>query len=249
MNLSATDLEQIVRTVMSQLVTASPVAERAPLAVSQQAGPAAGAATAPLPTSLRLDDRVVTQAVLEQTLAEHPHVRTLRLPAKAVITPSARDLLKKQALEVVRENSAHSPANAAASLAAAPWQVLISQAAPQALSALKSLRSAGLAWQQQLSGSAAEATRQGVGALCRCEAAGVIVLTGEPERVVCQANRQVRVRAAAVQDAAQWSTMQRTLGANFVALAPGTKSVYELQSLLRAILTAPPPAAPADWAE
>jgi hypothetical protein len=94
-----------------------------------------------------------------------------------------------------------------------------------------------------------EAARRAVAALCRGESDGAIAFTGKPEALACYANRNARVRAAAVDTVGCVKRVRRTVGANLFAVDPGEQSVFALRSLLREIVSEGKPAVPADWNE
>jgi hypothetical protein len=86
-----------------------------------------------------------------------------------------------------------------------------------------------------------------VSGLCRGEFSGAAILTDDPERAACRANRNDRIRAAAVGSVADVKRINTQLGANLFALAPAERSFFELRNLLRAVVTGGTPAAPENW--
>ena len=84
--------------------------------------------------------------------------------------------------------------------------------------------------------------------LCRGECDGVLIFTGKPEAAVCRANRNPRVRGAAITTGADQTAPGR-LGANLFAVNPADRSAFEIKNLLREVASIGKPAAPADWKE
>jgi hypothetical protein len=96
------------------------------------------------------------------------------------------------------------------------------------------LQQYGINCDLRLSGLPAEAAVQATSAVCRGDADKVVVFTDEPELVACLANRNERIRAAAIVDAAALARTQRELKPNVLALDPSNRSVHELRTLLKA---------------
>jgi hypothetical protein len=169
---------------------------------------------------------VVTLALLAETAGTSKQVR---IGPRAILTPSARDFLRDRGIEVLRESPVPAPSSATR------WQIIVTCSTPHITEAIEGLAQGGIACERKLTGTAAEAAGQGVGALCRGEAALVVVLTSQPELVACLANRNDRVRAAAVATPAAIERVQRNLQPNFLSVDPTGTGVYQLKSLLKAI--------------
>ena len=75
------------------------------------------------------------------------------------------------------------------------------------------------------------------------------VFTGKPEALVCRANRNPQVRAAAVETVEQVKRSKTQLGANLFAIDPAERSVFALRNLLREIVSGNKPTVPSDWSE
>ena len=95
---SATELEQIVRVVMQRLAAGRDL----------MAGVAEMAEPVTEPTELTISDRVVTTHVIEGRLDGK---RTLRVGARAIVTPAVADLLRAKKIELIKgSQSGTSPA-------------------------------------------------------------------------------------------------------------------------------------------
>lgn len=237
MMLDARQIERIVTQVLEQLQTpAAPARSMAaaptPVASVPEAKPAASDA------GVLIADQIITQDVLA---AVPPGTRRVRIAPRAIITPSARDALRTRNIEFVRDTGS------SASSAVVRWQLLQTVAVPQVDKLTAEATSTGTAWDRRLLGLPAEAARQGVSALCRAEAAGVLVLSSEPELVVCLANRNDKVRAAVASGPACVTRIRKSLGANLLAINPAGHSYFELKNLLRAIASGGAPAVPTGW--
>lgn len=177
--------------------------------------------------AVRIEAQVVTQAVLAGSVNGHARVS---IGAKAILTPSARDFVRARGIEVVRESSSR------ATKPALRWQVIVSKTTPQLASALHALKQSR--GDTTLSGQPAEAAALAISALCRGEAERVVVFSDQPELAACLANRNDRVRAAAVADEVSVERVRKSLPANLLAIDPSGKGVHELKSLLKAFVEA-----------
>lgn len=216
-------LEQIVVSVISRLMT-----------------PAATLSSAPTGSTPFIEEQVITQDLL---IGRVNGSRTVRVGPRAILTPSARDFLRVRGIECIRDADGGS---AAATAARPRWIALVSKATSTVTSALSSLGDGGSIVEQRLVGSPLEAAQQGIGLLCRGDAAGVAVFTDEPEVVACIANRNTSVRASVVSTVAQAAALQRSLGVNIATINPIGLSLFELRNLLRVVTTGVP-TAPANW--
>ncbi|MBI3863437.1 MAG: hypothetical protein HY290_16220 [Planctomycetia bacterium] len=170
---------------------------------------------------------VITRELLAGTTNS---AATIRIGSKALLTPSARDFLREHGIRIVRESATP------ASSAAIRWQAIVVTPAPQIAAALDDL-SAGIVCDRRLVGTPTEAAAQATSALCRADAAQIIVFSDQPELVACLANRNDRVRAAAIADSASADRVRRHLKPNLLALDATNKSLYDLKSILKAVFS------------
>jgi hypothetical protein len=223
------------------VVTATATAPVAAPAIRPAAPPAATANGA-----LSIPDVVITAGLLEtRGVLSGPVV----FAAKAILTPSAVDFLKSRKIAWSKANNSQSGA-AAASTSNVSWLALVSRSTPAIESALDALaKQPGIHWKRELVGCHRESARRAVAALCRGECDAAIAVTGKPESVVCRANRNAQVRAAAVDSLEQAKRAKRTLGANLFAVDPAEQSMFALRGLLREIVAGGKPVLPSDWSE
>jgi hypothetical protein len=217
MNFTPETIELIVQRVLEHLGTPAP---GAPTAASAAVAPAV-----PVPRGFRISAQVVTQAVLAESINGST---TVRIGPKAIVTPSALDFVRQRGIEIVRESAT------LMSTAAARWQVIVTTSHPHIAPAVDGLQQYGIKCDSRLSGLPAEAAAQATSAICRGDADKVIVFTAEPELVACLANRNERIRAAAIGDAAALARTQRELKPNVLTLDPSNRSVHEIRTLLKA---------------
>lgn len=265
MTLDAATLERIVRDVMQQLMT-PPTAVRAAVrsAVASSNGAASAGTINPAPADGRtaprdsaspvstashsaasngvvLTENVITEAILTERAQG---AKAITIGQQTVLTPTAREYLRKHNVSVTRATSTNGKVAGGAS-----WQVLISDSATTATAALDTLRGQGITASRELLGTPQEAARKAVSMLARAEVGGVLVLTSQPALVACLANRNSRVRGTEVANVETVNTLARQLGANLLCVNPNGKSLFELRNLLRTCLTSGTPAPPAGWKE
>ncbi|MFN0051369.1 MAG: hypothetical protein ACKV0T_04215 [Planctomycetales bacterium] len=216
-------IDEIVERVLRELGSNREAARRAPAGAGGSAPPSAiSDATA----AVSITAPVITGDLLEQSARGAARIR---VSSRAILTPSARDFLRQRGVEVVRESPPTVPA------ASQRWQVMVTHGSPQVTAALAGLRRDGIVFEQRLLGLPDEAASQATGALCRGEAAGVVVFTTEPELVACLANRQERVRGVSLRSLPTLDAVRRSANPNLLAIDPVGKSSFELRHWLQAI--------------
>jgi len=213
-------IDEIVSRVLKELRTAE--------AVAPSASAAAAPTAKPTPGEVTIGAAVVTGELLEKSIGG---AKKVRIAPKAILTPSARDFIRQRGLEIVRETAPSAKAPAAA------WRVLISSAGPQVGSALDDLRSSGVGFDRQLTGTIEEAISAATSVLSRGEMKGIVVLTGSPELAACLANRCERIHAVALRDVTALSDIRRQFQPNLIAIDSVNKNTFELRQTLKAVLT------------
>ena len=184
-----------VPVVAPAVATPAVVAPRAPLAASNE---------------VRISERVITGELLRRLAVG----AVVQVSPKALLTPSARDAVASLKLQVVRESSA-GPTTAGRQTS---WLVLSAQPGTALDVALPGWKTAGGRVELRRTATPAETAEQAIGALCRGEAQGVLVLSPEPEWIACLANRNDRVRGASVATAAALSRLSAGLKFNLLAV-------------------------------
>ncbi len=142
----------------------------------------------------------------------------------------------------------------AAERARAKWLAIITRSTTSLVAASEWVaKESAIQWKHELAGCHKEAAERAVGAICRGECDGAVVLTGKPESVACRANRNPKVRGAAVATIARIKAVRGHLAPNLFAVDPGEKSAFELRNLLREICLGDgggaKPVIPPDWNE
>jgi hypothetical protein len=219
--------DRIVAEVMAQL-------ERSEDSAPSPAAPA----TARI---LEITDAVITAGLLEERgIKSGPIV----VGPKAVLTPSAVDFLANRKINWSRG------AACAKSASSAKWLALVTRSTPAVTAALDAVAGeSGGEWRRELLGCHREACERAMGALCRGEADGALVVTDKPEAVACRVNRNPVVRAVAITTVARIKTLKREMSPNLFAIDPTGRTEFELRSCLREIASDPKPAATSEWKE
>jgi ribose 5-phosphate isomerase RpiB len=221
MNFTPEQVDLIVQRVLEHLV--SPAAAR----VANDTAPAVGDRSSAGSKGVRIDEPVITQALLAESVNGSA---TVSIGAKAILTPSARDFVRARGIEIIREKLQSTARSARC-------QVIVARWLPQAESVLDGLRQEGIVCDRKLSGTPAEVAALATSSLCRGEAELVVVLTDQPELTVCLANRNERIRAAAVGDSSSVERVVKSMQANLLAVDPSGGNILELKSTLKTFVT------------
>jgi hypothetical protein len=199
------------------------------------------AAAAETDGQLVLDDKVITGDLLETRINGR---HRLVIGPNTVLTPSARDFLRSREIEWSRADKSDTQRPAGQ-----VWKAIVVQPTPAVESALaEATRTAAVRWERELVATAPEAASMAVSVLCRVEAAGVVVFAEAAEAVACLANRNRRVRAAAINDLRHVESVRETLGANLFCVDPRGRSHFEVRNILKQA-TAATPCVPKCWNE
>jgi len=217
-------IDEIVSRVLKELRTKEAAAPSVPAAVPALTQ---NPVQRPANSEVAVTAAVVTGELLEKSIGG---AKRVRVAPKAILTPSARDVVRQRGLEIVRESAASTKAPTAA------WRVLISSAGPQVDSALDDLRSSGVGFDRQLTGTTEEAVTAAISALSRGEVKGIVLLTGSPELAACLANRSERVKAVALRDVALLGDIRRQFEPNLIAIDPGNRNSFELRQILKGVV-------------
>ena len=229
MNITPEQVDLIVKRVVAQLGASAVAAPPSTAARLDQPSESVSR-----PAVQTADQVIAAQVITGSLLSETVNgSRQVRISPKAILTPSARDFIKQKGIQIIRETASDKPSSGSR------WLVLVTRPNPQIEAAAEWLPQQGVAFDLKLSGLPAEAAAQSISALCRGEAAQVVVFTDQPELVACLANRNERVRAAAAATAATVERVRVSLQANLIAIDPASRNTYEIKSLLKAFRTRP----------
>ena len=212
-------IEQIVAEVMRRLM---PTASSAP--VSSEANNR---------QSAQLTDAVITADVLAEKAVNQ---KSVVVRPRAIVTPSARDWLRHNQVELVHETTA-ALGGATASVQVKSDKLVITHSSGQTIDSV--LEDAGRqtsgGWNRKSVESADEAAKKVIGELRRESSRVIVVLTSEPEVVACLANRNEQVKAAVVADAAAVVRVKSGLDGNVFVVDPAGRSFFELRNILRRV--------------
>ncbi len=177
----------------------------------------------------RLSENIITADLLAESAVGQSIVE---VSSRAIVTPSARDWLKQNRIELTRGTTA----KASSSQRMSDW-LLVVQTAGEAVEAVldDAGRSGSIGSDRNTASDAASAVKVAVAAVDR--GGKCVVFSAEPEIVACLANRNEKVRAAVVADAAAVDRVKSVLDGNTFVVDPKGRSFFELRNLLRRIAT------------
>ncbi|HEY2881374.1 MAG TPA: hypothetical protein VGJ15_03050 [Pirellulales bacterium] len=203
--------------------------------------PASGARTGQGTTSaasgeLQLTEQVVSAAALSGRLNG---VQRLVVSARAVVTPSARDLFREKNITLVRA------LKTATSVAATPIVLASVGLKIEADGLVKALAQQGLAVRHLAANELGPAVIEMAGAASRGSTVGVL-LTDNAAAAVCVANRQRGVRAVSAGNRGEVNDAIRSIGANLLVIDPRRRGQLELQRMIETFAATPVRQCPAE---
>ena len=198
-------IERVVAEVMGQLMTR----KAAPVSESV--------------SRFQLNETIITADLLAET-AQGKSV--IEVTPKALVTPSARDWLKHHKVELIRGQS-----SAAQAADRSVGSLAIVQSGSENVDRVLAAGS----WERELVGTVDEAAKLAISEVCRGGVKRVVVFSREPEAVACFANRNEKVRAAAVTDIAGVKRVKSGLGGNVFVVDPVERGFFELRNILRQV--------------
>jgi ribose 5-phosphate isomerase RpiB len=191
---------------------------------------------------LRWHGQVVSAEELRRTLNGH---RELLLPARAVVTPSAAELLRARGIRIIKETTAPSLQ------AAGPWGFAQERPYANVSSVLAALEREGVRFAglpARGSSSVCAWAQAGAKHVSRGECQGAMLIGDDPGLICCVANKLPGLRAVAVTSPVDAARATATLGANLLAVLPAGRTFFEIRQILRTVYQAGNPACPADVA-
>jgi hypothetical protein len=208
-------IEQIVAEVMRRLI---PTASSALASSETNNG-----------KTTQLTDSIISADVLAEKVAGR---KTVVVGARAIVTPSARDWLRHNKVELI-----HGATATTVSAAMKSDKLVITHSASQTIDRVleDASRQSNGGWNRNSVESAEDAAKKAIGELRRASSRVIVVLTSEPEVVACLANRNEKVKAAVVADAAAVARVKSGLDGNVFVVDPAGRSFFELRNILRQI--------------
>ena len=170
----------------------------------------------------KLPQAVITAGLIEELV---PRAATqIVVGLKAVVTPSALDIVRARKLTIRRE-----AATKAGSAVPSRTLAIVVRNTPM----LERLhKQKATAWRRELLGCPDEAASLTISALCRGDADRVIIFAAQHHRAACLANRNSQVRAVAVSSADDLRAAAEHLRVNVVCIDPSNRSDFELSRMI-----------------
>jgi len=214
------DVEAIVRQVLAELLG------RGVNGLAGKTNPTGKTSTDAAPKSgeLTVGKKIVTAADLEGRLSG---IKRLLVQRGAVVTPSARDELRKHGVAIA--------STVLGGKQTSTIHLAMAETNFRTDSLLALLTSEGLTVQEQAAGSLLNV----IDDLCKTVATGNqrgLLLTGVPAAALCVANRQNGVRAVLGTSLADFALARAAVAANLLVIDPKGRSLFELRQLTRELL-------------
>jgi hypothetical protein len=178
----------------------------------------------PPPGQLRIDQRVITTALLDGRL---DGVRQVVVPPRAVVTPAVRDALRKKRITIVNGT------NQVETASVSTGYILGVVDSGGKFAAAAAAISGELGDITRLDNDCVIKAVRSVGHEVAAGRGAGVVITARPSVALCLANRQNGVRAAWAVSAAAVQEAMRHVGANLLIVDPTAHGVYELRVMAR----------------
>ena len=182
-------------------------------------------------------EQIVTGEILSERITSE--TRQLRIRKSSILTPTARELIARHELLVTVDSEVGQPRcdSDVQSESESGWLLLLVGEDVAELRGVVSERSEGIE----------SALSRVCERLSSAEGSGVVVLSREPHRLACLANRRSQVRAVVVQDAEEAAGLLVRLGANLVVACPLATGAWQSRQIVETCLAAESPRVPEDW--
>jgi hypothetical protein len=212
---SPLDIDRVVREVLVELLAQHNSTPHAPCAEKPH--------TECAKYDYAVDSRVVTLAEIAGRLEG---VRRLVVPPRAVVTPAARDELRRRGIEIVRDSAENDRAKRG------PRLTIVKTGTPfDATALVAGLAAGGMKIQQQTDDCIIAATDHLAGELAGTETLCVL-LTSHTAAALCLANRHTGVRAVLATVPEATAAAADAVGANLLIVDPAIRSFYQLKQIL-----------------
>jgi len=195
--------------------------------------PNASSAPASSETNNGQATQLVESVITAEVLAENGSGRSdITVGPRAIVTPSAHDWLRHHKVKLIRGATATTASSAKTS-----DRLVIVHSADQTVDRVldDASRQSNGGWNRNSVESAEHAAKKAIGEFRRESSRVIVVLTSEPEVVACLANRNEKVKAAVVADAAAVARVKSGLGGNVFVIDPTGRSFFELRNMLRQV--------------
>jgi hypothetical protein len=232
MSFSPEIIDRIVANVLTQL---SPQATSLPVTVQAGANNSRTTLSEPKPDLTPIQETIIRESVITADVLEKiPSGKDVRIPAKAIVTPAARDIVKARKLRLHRvdvrnSSSSTSPKSVASSSNRLLIVVQNTAAVDQLYSTLNGT------WQRELVGCPDDAAKLAIAELSRGGASTVVILAEQTYRAAALANRHQAVKAVAIHEATEIRLVRQQLRANTWCVNPAGRTFFELRNLIQRI--------------
>ncbi len=186
-----------------------------------------------------INEHVITADVLLDALNDG--ASRIVVAERAIVTPAAGDVARERGVEIVRSGDRFPERRFAAHLkctskqdavAAMPLRLIVVRSTDAVDRLCENLHPK---WERELLGCPDDAAAFAISAVCRGDAAAVVILAEQAHRVACLSNRNESINAVAVSEIGGIRNIKQQLRANVWCVDPTGRSWFELRNLLRAI--------------
>ncbi len=184
-------------------------------------------------TSLYNKADICEAVVTEETLRSRVNRSgVIRIGKNSVLTPSALDFLRTNQISWQRVEMPNVEKREPASQSR--WHMISVDRTESTDQLMNDLYSGQ--WSQVSAADCAEAAAKGISAICRAEATDVLIISQQPVKAACLANRNDKVRAVVLKQAGDVVAAIKELNPNLWAINPLDRSYFELKNLLKTLM-------------
>ena len=193
-------------------------------------------------TPASIEDTIITGDLLASRVNGD---KTVNIGQHAVLTPSARDLMRQRGITIQRQTTTTKQ-----TASGSRWVAIVTKCTTALKTALDdAIQKPGAIVSCELVGTNDEAVQTAVGLICRANADGAIIFSEPPQLAACLANRNRRIRAAIANDAGTVKAVTAAMGANLLCINPVEQPFFGLRNILRQLPADGPPQVPQNWSE
>lgn len=193
-------------------------------------------------TGVTLTETVITAELLSR---QARGASLVAVPAKAIITPAAKDWLRDHRVTLERSVTGNSPVatglparnvSSPVNTMPAKWVLGVVSATASVQTFLGSSQTAASVGRIAILGAGAEADEFVSGAIHKAEAHGAILIERSAAKRACLLNRSSAIRAAVVASLADVLMVSQDFSPNVYLIDPTLKTFIELRNLVQAIV-------------
>lgn len=177
--------------------------------------------------AVELADRVITAELLKEKI---PNGGALRITAKAILTPSARDEIKAKGISIQRDTGVSK-----GKLTSAKGVIVASHLPGVVQDLINDVKKHSSAnWRVEMESGVSQVVERIQSVICRGESPQVLAFVKTPHEAACLVNRNAQCRAAVVRTDADVRIVRSEMAANVIFADLSQPTFHGLRRILKA---------------